>query len=136
MILHGSEDSLALKERLMLELSRDPVMQLKDVHDLSKDELRERTMEKIAEMRHYVKREDAKTFARRCQTVGLSDAGFQTRFGVSTGLFLGAIRNGSTKEQWGEFRASFFASRPAVTLTAVSTRRRRLLGGQRRPPDA
>jgi acyl-CoA oxidase len=37
------------------------------VHDLSKDELRERTMEKIAEMRHYVKTEDSKTFARRCQ---------------------------------------------------------------------
>ena len=66
-ILHGSEESLALKERFMLEMSRDPVMQLRDVHDLSKDELRERTMEKIAEMRHYVKTEDSKTFARRCQ---------------------------------------------------------------------
>jgi acyl-CoA oxidase len=85
----------------MLEISRDPVMYLKDVHDLSKDELRERTMEKIAAMRHYTK-EDAKTFARRCQVVGLSDAGFQTRFGVSTGLFLGAVRNGSTEEQWSE----------------------------------
>jgi acyl-CoA oxidase len=56
-----------MKERFMLEISRDPVMQLKDVHDLTKDELRERTMQKIAEMSHYLKTDDAKTFARRCQ---------------------------------------------------------------------
>jgi len=90
----------------MLQISRDPVMQLHDVHDLSKEQLRERTMEKIASMRHYVK-EDNKAFARRMQVVGLSDAGFQTRFGVSIGLFLGAIRNGATKEQWGELKSRF-----------------------------
>ena len=75
----------------MLELSRDPVMQLRDVHDLTKDELRERTMEKIAEMRHYVKTDDAKTFARRCQ-VGLSVTPFHP-IASGNGADLGLLAN-------------------------------------------
>lgn len=32
----------------------------------------------------------------------MSDASFQTRYGVAVGLFAGAIRNGATEEQWSE----------------------------------
>lgn len=31
----------------MLEFERDPLFKLDDMHDLSKDQLRERTMEKV-----------------------------------------------------------------------------------------
>lgn len=35
------------RERMMLELERDLVFRMYDFHDLTKDELRERTMEKV-----------------------------------------------------------------------------------------
>lgn len=36
----------------MLELARDPIFYLGDIHDLTKDQLRERTFEKIVSMAH------------------------------------------------------------------------------------
>lgn len=56
-----------MKEKFMLQIARDPKFRMDDIYDLSKAQLRERTMEKIGEMRHYVKTDDAKTFARRVQ---------------------------------------------------------------------
>jgi acyl-CoA oxidase len=62
-ILHGSEKALALKEKFMHEVSyptyqtrvsadsqiaRHPAFKLSDIHDMTKDELRERTMEKVS----------------------------------------------------------------------------------------
>ena len=38
---------LYLRERMMLEIERDPLFTMHDIHDISKDELRERTMEKV-----------------------------------------------------------------------------------------
>lgn len=37
---HGSLEALQLKERHMLEISRDPAFYMADCHDLTKDELR------------------------------------------------------------------------------------------------
>lgn len=36
-----------LKERFMEDFERDPLFKMDDIHDISKDELRERTMEKV-----------------------------------------------------------------------------------------
>lgn len=103
-----------------------------DIHDLTKDEIRERTMEKFASMVYYVTNESLETFSLRMQVswqysiggpfslpkirylesvsmkisvlmyqqlIGIADPGFWTRFGVSYGLFLGALRSGATPNQ-------------------------------------
>jgi acyl-CoA oxidase len=36
-----------LKERFMQDFERDPLFKMDDIHDITKDELRERTMEKV-----------------------------------------------------------------------------------------
>ena len=41
----------------MLELARDPIFYLGDIHDLTKDQLRERTFEKIGSLVHHVTNE-------------------------------------------------------------------------------
>jgi acyl-CoA oxidase len=37
---HGTEKDLLLKEKFMLEMSRDPTYYAVDIHDLSKDQIR------------------------------------------------------------------------------------------------
>jgi acyl-CoA oxidase len=90
-VQHGSERDLILKERFMLEMSRDPVYYAVDIHDLSKDELRKRTMQKIQSLVHCVTNEPLDIFQKRMEIVGLFDPSFWTRFGVHYGLFVGAI---------------------------------------------
>nr|AOR81608.1 acyl-CoA oxidase [Phaffia rhodozyma] len=98
-LMHKSEKDLARKERFMAEIARTPAFRLDDIHDLSKDEIRERTMEKFAIMVHYVTNESLETFNLRMQLIGIADPAFWTRFGVHYGLFLGAVRGGATTSQ-------------------------------------
>ncbi|WWC90339.1 uncharacterized protein L201_005272 [Kwoniella dendrophila CBS 6074] len=97
--MHGSERALILKEKFMAEIARHPAFKLSDIHDLSKDELRERTMEKFASMVYFVTNESIETFQLRMQLIGIADPSFWTRFGVAYGLFLGALRSGATPNQ-------------------------------------
>ncbi|WVO14615.1 hypothetical protein L204_102252 [Cryptococcus depauperatus] len=97
--MHGSEKALVLKEKFMAEISRHPAFKLSDIHDLSKDELRERTMEKFASMVYFVTHESLDVFSLRMQLIGIADPSFWTRFGVAYGLFLGALRSGATPNQ-------------------------------------
>ncbi|WWD19387.1 hypothetical protein CI109_103847 [Kwoniella shandongensis] len=97
--MHGSEKALVLKEKFMAEIARHPAFKLSDIHDLSKDELRERTMEKFASMVYFVTTESLETFSLRMQLIGIADPSFWTRFGVAYGLFLGALRSGATPNQ-------------------------------------
>ncbi|KAG1205481.1 hypothetical protein G6F35_011609 [Rhizopus arrhizus] len=46
-LLDGGEKSTLLKERFMQEFERDPLFKMDDIHDITKNELRERTMEKV-----------------------------------------------------------------------------------------
>ncbi|KAL9937191.1 hypothetical protein V8E36_003600 [Tilletia maclaganii] len=98
--MHGTEAALKLKERFMLELSRDPVFYMGDWVDLSKDQVRERTMQKIAALVYYVMNETVDVFTKRMELIGMHDPGFWTRFGVHYGLFLGAIRGSATSSQF------------------------------------
>ncbi|CEQ40207.1 SPOSA6832_01809, partial [Sporobolomyces salmonicolor] len=111
-----------LKERFMQDLERDPLFRLNDIHDLTKAQVRERTMAKFATMVHYVTNERLDVFTKRMELIGLADPSFWTRFvtvfclanalgqitdsrplpvsyGVHYGLFLGAIRSGATPNQ-------------------------------------
>lgn len=97
---HGSEKDLILKERFMLEMSRDPAYYAVDIHDLTKDQIRERTMAKIQSLVHCVTNESIEVFQKRMEVIGLFDPGFWTRFGVHYGLFVGAIRSAATSNQF------------------------------------
>ncbi|GHJ85108.1 hypothetical protein NliqN6_1510 [Naganishia liquefaciens] len=98
--MHGSQKSLLLKEKFMAEISRDPAFYLADIYDLSKDQIRERTMEKFKTLVHYVTTEPLDQFNYRMQLISTVDPGFWTRFGVHFGLFLGAIRSGASPAQF------------------------------------
>lgn len=99
-VLHGGEKSVLLKDKFMQEIERDPAFKLDDIHDLTKDQIRERTMAKFANMVHYVTTERLDVFTKRMELIGIADPAFWTRFGVHYGLFLGAIRSGATANQF------------------------------------
>lgn len=111
----------------MKEIERDPIFRLDDIHDLTKAQLRERTMAKFSSLTHYVVNEKVKSFiqfnpnqinhlpiltlafppksqldvfTKRMELIGIADPAFWTRFGVHYGLFLGAIRSGATANQF------------------------------------
>ncbi|GJN92665.1 hypothetical protein Rhopal_005700-T1 [Rhodotorula paludigena] len=93
------EYNVKLKRRFMFELERDPLFKLSDIHDLTKDEIRERTMAKFASMAHYVTNESIPIFQQRMNLISTADPAFWTRFGVHYGLALGAVRSGGTSNQ-------------------------------------
>lgn len=84
----------------MTEIERDPAFKLSDIHDLSREEVRARTMAKFNNMIHHVTSEPLDIFQKRMELIGIADAGFWTRFGVHYGLFLGALRSGATSGQF------------------------------------
>ena len=94
--LHGGEREVRLKRQFMTEIARDPSFRLSDVHDLTKDQMRARTMAKFGNMIHHVTSEPLDIFQKRMELIGIADPGFWTRFGVHYGLFLGALRSGAT----------------------------------------
>lgn len=123
----------------MIEIARDPAFRNDDIHDLSKDEIRERTMEKFGSMVHYVVNEPLHEFNLRMQVsvvqqgilepsacscthrrhvnfqlVSTADPAFWTRFGVHYGLFLGALRSGATTGQM-----NYWVSHGAITLNGL-----------------
>ncbi|KAF9434006.1 fatty-acyl coenzyme A oxidase [Entomortierella beljakovae] len=98
--MDGGEKFTKIREKFMLELERDPAFRMYDAYDLTKDEIRERTMEKFRTIVHYVSAEPVPIFTMRMQTISLVDPGFWTRFGVHFGLFFGAIRGSATSAQF------------------------------------
>lgn len=99
-VLHGGEKLVLLKDKFMQEIERDPAFRIDDIHDLTKDQIRERTMAKFSNMVHYVTTERLDIFQKRFELIGIADPAFWTRFGVHYGLFLGAIRSGATANQF------------------------------------
>lgn len=45
--LDGGEKFTKIREKFMMELERDPTFRMYDMYDVTKDEIRERTMEKV-----------------------------------------------------------------------------------------
>lgn len=84
----------------MKEIERDPLFRLDDIHDLTKDQFRERTMAQFNSMVYYVTNERLDVFTKRMELIGIAASSFWTRFGVHYGLFLGAIRSGATSNQF------------------------------------
>ncbi|KAI8084666.1 acyl-CoA dehydrogenase/oxidase C-terminal [Halteromyces radiatus] len=100
-LLDGDQKTTELKERIMLDLERDPLFKMHDIHDLTKAQLRERTLEKYRSMLHYLQSESVENFKKRMEVVSMVDPGFWTRFGVHYGLFVGALQSNATPGQLG-----------------------------------
>ncbi|KAJ3052648.1 fatty-acyl coenzyme A oxidase [Rhizophlyctis rosea] len=112
--LDGGEKMTALKEKIMLQLERDPIMKVSDQHDITLPEIRERTMAKVRRAAYYVAHESQETFKRRMEIISVLDPATWTRIGVHYGLFFGALRGQATPEQF-----SYWAQKGAVTLNGM-----------------
>ncbi|KAI9031818.1 acyl-CoA dehydrogenase/oxidase C-terminal [Phycomyces nitens] len=113
-LLDGGKKVTELKERMMLELERDPLFKMHDIHDISKDELRERTMQKFSSLLHHLQNEPVDQFRKRMEVVSMLDPGFWTRFGVHYGLFIGALQSNATPGQLG-----YWFEKGALSLNGV-----------------
>ncbi|KAF9332030.1 fatty-acyl coenzyme A oxidase [Podila minutissima] len=112
--LDGGEKNTKIREKFMMELERDPTFRMYDMYDVTKDEIRVRTMEKFRTIVHYVSAEPVPIFTMRMQTISLIDPGFWTRFGVHYGLFFGALRGSATSSQF-----SHWVSKGALALNGM-----------------
>ncbi|KAI8329509.1 acyl-CoA dehydrogenase/oxidase C-terminal [Chlamydoabsidia padenii] len=113
-LLDGGKKSTDLKERFMTELERDPLFKMDDFHDLTKSELRERTMEKFRSVLHHLQNESVDIFKKRMEVISIVDPGFWTRFGVHYGLFVGALQSNATPGQFG-----YWLERGALSLSKL-----------------
>lgn len=101
--LEGSTDASIHTLRLMQQIERDPILQVKpDYYEMSREEHRELTARKIARLAQYMEQDapDFQTFQDRLNLVALVDPQLGTRVGVHLGLFLSAIRGNGTEEQF------------------------------------
>ncbi|ORZ01098.1 acyl-CoA dehydrogenase/oxidase C-terminal [Syncephalastrum racemosum] len=113
-LFDGGRQATELRERMMQEIERDPLFKMDDMHDLSKAELRERTMEKFRSMIHHLQNESVDTFKKRMEVISLIDPGFWTRFGVHYGLFVGALQSNASPGQ-----LSYWFQKGALSLNGV-----------------
>lgn len=74
--MQGSEKSLKLKEKFMAEIARHPAFRNNDIHDLTKDEVRERTAEKFASMVYFFTSESIEAFQERMALISIADPAF------------------------------------------------------------
>lgn len=98
----------------MQQFERDPVMVTIDQHDLSLNQIRERTMKKVRRLAYYLANEPVSQFKMRMQTITLLDPATWTRIGVHLGLFFGALQGQATSEQF-----SYWVQKGAVSLNGV-----------------
>ncbi|ODQ51405.1 acyl-coenzyme a oxidase 2 [Saitoella complicata NRRL Y-17804] len=103
-----------LKEKIMLQIERDPVFKNDDWYDLNKEQVRERTMMKFKSLIHYVTSEPETVTMMRMNLISVVDPGFFTRFGVHYGLFFGALRGSATPSQ-----LSYWISKGAAGLNGM-----------------
>lgn len=112
--LDGGQSMTAIRERMMLQLERDPLFRLDDMHDLTKPQIRERTMEKFKSLVYYLQNEPTDIFRMRMEIISVIDPGFWTRFGVHYGLFFGTLSGSATPSQF-----AHWVSKGALTLQGM-----------------
>ncbi|KAJ3107541.1 fatty-acyl coenzyme A oxidase [Phlyctochytrium planicorne] len=112
--LDGSEKNTALREKIFLQLERDPAFKVEDYHDLEFNEIRERTMVKVRRLANYVAAEPISQFKERMAIVSVLDPQAWTRVGVHFGLFFGALQGQATPSQF-----SHWVSKGAVALNGM-----------------
>jgi len=112
--IDGSEQRTLLREKIMTEIERDPMMRTDDHYDLSLPQVRKRTMEKVRSVVHYVTSESEESSFLRFSLIGIVDQGFVTRVGVHYALFFGAVRGSGTPDQ-----LSYWLGRGAGSISGM-----------------
>lgn len=97
--LDGGEEATWYREKIMLELERDPTFRVDDLADLTRPQLRERYATRLMSIAHWVKNEPREQFQNRMNNLVIVDPGFLTRIGVHYGLFMNTIVNQGSDEQ-------------------------------------
>ena len=95
-LLDGSPSMTKLKEKMMMELERDPTFKVEDMHDLSRPQIRERIMTRARNLVYKMQNDSVENSRLRFDIISLVDPGFMTRMGVHYGLFLGALTGSGT----------------------------------------
>lgn len=82
--LDGGHDITEMKEEMLLQLERDPAFNLRDVHDLPKEEIRRRFILRIKSLAKYMEKElfGSKRYHHRSLLIGMIDPGSYTRIAV------------------------------------------------------
>ncbi|KAK9453783.1 acyl-CoA oxidase-domain-containing protein [Dipodascopsis uninucleata] len=112
--IDGGKKQTELRERIMLEIERDPAFSNIDIYDLTKSQIRERTMVKISRLIHYITSEREEVSFLRLSLVGICDMSLITRVGVHYGLFFGAIRGSGSPEQF-----AYWVSQGAASMSGL-----------------
>ncbi|KAJ3081390.1 fatty-acyl coenzyme A oxidase [Quaeritorhiza haematococci] len=68
-LLDGGEENTKLKEKIMLQLERDPVFKVSDYHELPYQVVRERTMAKVARCAYYIANEPVAQYKMRTDII-------------------------------------------------------------------
>ncbi|KAJ3158477.1 fatty-acyl coenzyme A oxidase [Irineochytrium annulatum] len=128
--LDGGERMTVLREKICLQLERDPAFKVEDYHDLTLEQVRERTMikvwvgasgvrdpddvVKVRRLAYYVAAEPIFDFKQRMAIVSVLDPQSWTRVGVHFGLFFGALQGQASPSQF-----SHWVSKGAVALNGL-----------------
>ncbi|KAI8323152.1 acyl-CoA oxidase [Martensiomyces pterosporus] len=97
--IDGGKRITELKERIMLELERDPLWRVSDHPNLTLAQTRERAMSKIRHLADLATSRPLEESMVRLSIISVIDPGFWTRFGVHFGLFFGALQGQATPSQ-------------------------------------
>ncbi|ORX68273.1 acyl-CoA oxidase [Linderina pennispora] len=97
--IDGGKRTTELKERVMLELERDPLWRVSDHPNLTLAETRERAMKKVRRLADLATTRPLEETMVRLGVISVVDPGFWTRFGVHFGLFFGALQGQATPSQ-------------------------------------
>ncbi|KAI0464246.1 fatty-acyl coenzyme A oxidase [Komagataella kurtzmanii] len=101
--LESGKDEAALTKSLMQQIERDTILKTNaSYYDLTKDQHREVTAQKIARLATYIEKDAPifENFQKRLNLIAIVDPQLGTRVGVHLGLFLSAIRGNGTEEQF------------------------------------
>lgn len=97
--LDGGKEQTEKLENIMLTIERDPIFNNDDFYDLSKEQIREQTLARVAVLNNWVSVEDESQLSTRFALTGIADPNTLTRLGVHFGLFLSSVRGSGTPQQ-------------------------------------
>ncbi|KAI7834896.1 acyl-CoA dehydrogenase/oxidase C-terminal [Kickxella alabastrina] len=113
--IDGGKRVTDTKERIMLELERDPLWKVSDHPNLTLAETRERAMSKVRRLADLATARPLEETMLRMTIVSVVDPGFWTRFGVHFGLFFGALQGQATPSQLGYWMEKGALSMQGIT---------------------
>ncbi|ODV92854.1 hypothetical protein CANCADRAFT_23240 [Tortispora caseinolytica NRRL Y-17796] len=114
--IEGSKEKAEYREKLLQMFERDPDFDQRTNYDLTKDQLRERTMRRIAKTVSYIEKNPTIQYVEDIIfAVSKIDYSLTTRIGVHYGLFVNTIMGSGTDKQIDYF----LNQRGAVSLDGI-----------------